>query len=310
MNLAFVQTFLCVVRRGSFRAAADKLNLTQAAVSNRIASLEAELGRPLFERTSGPVRLTPTGQRAIDPAEALLRAAATFQAVIADPASIRGRIAIGTIDTVVHSWLPRFVEQVRERYPGLTLDLDVDTSLNIGRSLGEGRIDLALAIGPVMAPGLKSIEIGEFRCAWVAAPSQRLGGRRLAHADLARHPIFAFSRHSQPHEWLAAALAAEGIRGAQISHSNSLATVMRLVRDGMGVAPLPLAILDDALARGELEILDVAPPFMAIRLHAIYADHPDAPIRHLLAEIARKVSLDAASNEVGDQENPISSHQD
>ena len=53
MNLRFVETFVWVARLGSFRAAADRLNATQAAVSNRIASLEAEMGCELFERVPG-----------------------------------------------------------------------------------------------------------------------------------------------------------------------------------------------------------------------------------------------------------------
>ncbi len=70
---------------------------------------------------------------------------------------------------------------------------------------------------------------------------------------------------------------------------------MRLVRDGLGVAPLPRTILDDALARGELAVLDVDPPFTAIRLHATFSDHPDAMIPPMLAELAREVAADAAN---------------
>ena len=62
MNLRFLETFLWVARLNSFSATADRLHTTQAAVSNRIAALERELGIRLFDRDLRSVRLTPEGR--------------------------------------------------------------------------------------------------------------------------------------------------------------------------------------------------------------------------------------------------------
>lgn len=148
MNIRFVETFVWVARLGSFRAAAERLNATQAAVSNRIASLEAEMGCELFERVAGGVRLSSIGQRAIQPAEELLRAATNFKVSIGNPEQLRATVSIGTIDSIVHAWLPRFIEMTKERFPSLSIDLNVDTSLAIAREIGERRLDLALVMGP------------------------------------------------------------------------------------------------------------------------------------------------------------------
>lgn len=100
MNIRFVETFVWVARLGSFRTAAERLNATQAAVSNRIASLEAEMGCELFERVAGGVRLSSIGQRAIQPAEELLRAATNFKVSIGNPEQLRATVSIGTIDSI------------------------------------------------------------------------------------------------------------------------------------------------------------------------------------------------------------------
>ena len=71
MNLRFVETFLWVARLGSFSAAAERLHTTQAAISNRIATLERDLGIRLFERDVRCVRLTSLGQLAVPKAEEL-----------------------------------------------------------------------------------------------------------------------------------------------------------------------------------------------------------------------------------------------
>ncbi len=290
MNLRFVETFLWVARLGSFRAAAERLNVTQASVSNRIAALEAEIGHQLFERLPGGVRLSSVGQRAIDPAEELLRVVMNFRDAVAQPNLMRGTVSIGTIDSIVHAWLPRFIEQVKLRYPALSLDLNIDTSLTVGREVADRKIDLALAMGPVHAPGLKNVDLGRMECVWVAAPKFGLKGIGLTLRDLASCPILAFSRNSVPHQWLLRQFDDLGLAPV-ISNSNSLATIIRLAREGIGITPLPRAILSEALEEGSLELLDVTPTFPPLLLHAVFADNPDNMVPSVLAQMARDIAL-------------------
>ncbi|MCW5261013.1 LysR family transcriptional regulator [Verminephrobacter eiseniae] len=294
MNLRFVETFVWVARLGSFRAAAERLNATQAAVSNRIASLEAEMGCELFERMPGGVRLSTVGQRALQPAEELLRTATSFKVAISSPLQLRATISIGTIDSIVHAWLPQFIEQVKARFPALGLDLNVDTSLGIARDICERRLDLALLMGPVLRTGLKNIDLCSMECLWVAAPSFGLGGQPLRLQELRAHPVLSFSRNSVPHVWLLRQFEELGVPPPVISNSNSLSAVSRLACDGVGVALLPLPVAAAAIATGALERLSITPQFPALKLHAVYADDPENLIPSMLAVIAREVSLSAA----------------
>ncbi|MGK9202163.1 MULTISPECIES: LysR family transcriptional regulator [Sinorhizobium] len=294
MNLRFVETFVWVARLGSFRAAAERLNATQAAVSNRIASLEAEMGCELFERVPGGVRLSTVGQRAMQPAEELLKAAASFKVAIGSPQHLRATVSIGTIDSIVHAWLPTFIERVKERFPALGLDLNVDTSLAIGKEISERRLDLALLMGPVLTPGLKNIDLGTMECAWVAAPCFGLGGRELTLQDLSNHPVLTFSRNSVPHIWLLRQFEELGVQPPVISNSNSLSAMLRLARDGIGVALLPVPMVVPMIAEGVVERLSITPHFPALKLHAVYADDPENLIPSILSVIAREASLDTA----------------
>jgi DNA-binding transcriptional LysR family regulator len=292
MNLRFVETFVWVARLGSFRAAAERLNATQAAVSNRIASLEAEMGCELFERMPGGVRLSTIGQRAMQPAEELLKAATSFKVAIGSPQHLRTTVSIGTIDSIVHAWLPNFIERVKERFPSLGLDLTVDTSLAIGREVSERRLDLALLMGPVLTPGLKNIDLGTMECAWVAAPSFGLGGRELRLQDLSNYPVLTFSRNSVPHVWLLRQFEELGVQPPVISNSNSLSAMLRLARDGIGVALLPVPMVVPMIAEGVVELLSITPHFPALKLHAVYVDDPENLIPSMLSVIAREASLD------------------
>ncbi len=290
MNIRFVETFVWVARLGSFRAAAERLNATQAAVSNRIASLEAEMGCELFERVAGGVRLSSIGQRAIQPAEELLRAATNFKVSIGNPEQLRATVSIGTIDSIVHAWLPRFIEMTKERFPSLSIDLNVDTSLAIAREIGERRLDLALVMGPVLRAGLKNIDLNAMECVWVAAPSFGLSGKRLTLEDLTPYPVLTFSRNSVPHIWLLRQFEERGIAPPVISNSNSLSAMSRLACDGVGIALLPAPMIQPLIQRGVLEVLSITPRFPALKLHAVYADDPENLVPSILSVIAREAS--------------------
>lgn len=291
MNLRFVETFLWIVRLGSFSAAADKLNTTQASISNRIATLERELGVQLFDRDMRTVKLTSIGQKAVSRAEEIMKAVGEFREAIADPASLKGSVSIGTIDSIVHSFLPRLIERVQERYPGIAIDLNVDTSLNMAREIIERKIDLALIMGPVLDHGMINIDLGAYGCMWAASPKYGLAGKKLTLADLASYPLIAFSKGSIPHYRLLQQFREAGLETPVIFNSNSMATIMRLARDGLGITPLPYVVLSDYIDTSALEILDVTPVFQPLAFHAVYADRPDSLLPSIIAQMAAEISL-------------------
>ncbi|MGO4705578.1 LysR family transcriptional regulator [Microvirga sp. 2MCAF38] len=290
MNLRFIETFLWVARLGSFAAAADRMNTTQAAISNRIATLERDLGIRLFERDARCVRLTVLGQQAVAKAEELVRVASEFRDTVSDPGSLRGSIRIGTIDSIVHAWLPQFIERIRQRYPSVAIDLNTDTSLNIARDVADRKIDLALIMGPVIAPELVNLDLCTFACTWLASPALGLPNRPLGLAEIANQPILAYSKDSQPHYRVLKLLEEAGIEDPTIYNSNSLATIIRLAQDGIGVTPLPTVIVREQLASGALVALDVTPAFPPLTFQAVYYDHPDNLISAVAAQMAQEVA--------------------
>lgn len=290
MNLRFVETFLWVARLGSFSAAAERLNTTQAAISNRIATLERDLGIRLFERDVRCVRLTVLGQQAVAKAEELVRVAHEFREAVSDPGSLRGSIRIGTIDSIVHAWLPQFIEKIRERYPSVAIDLNTDTSLNLARDVADRKIDLALIMGPVIGADIINLELCTFACTWLASPNLHLPDRPLSIAEIADRPILAYSKDSMPHHRVLRQLADAGIEDPTIYNSNSLATIIRLAKDGIGITPLPKVIVRDQLEAGALVELDVTPGFPPLTFQAVYSDHPDNLISAVAAKMAQEVA--------------------
>lgn len=301
MNVRFLESFIWVARLRSFSSAADKLCTTQAAISNRIATLEKDLGVRLFERDLRSVSLTQAGERALAQAEAIVRLTTELRLGVGDPHRLRGRVVIGTIDTIVYAWLPRLVEAVKQAYPDVDPDLTVDNSLTVARMLLDGQVDLALITGPLLAPNCRNIELCSYACVWVAAPRLGLHGRNLSLEDVAESgPIFAFSRGSQPHQRMLQVIDEAGIdpQLVRILNSNSLATITRLVRDGMGVAVLPSVVVEEMCQRGELVVINVKAHLPPLTLHAIYRDDPGSPLPGLIAHMAAAIAA-AAHTDAG-----------
>ncbi len=296
LNLKFLETFVWVARLRNFSLAAEKLCTTQAAVSNRIATLERELGVRLFERDLRTVSLTPHGQRALPQAEAIMRQVAELERSVADAGQMRGTVRIGAIDSIVYAWLPRLIERVKVSYPNVAIDLNVDTSLNLARQIQDGQVDLGLIMGPVVAPHIRNIELCVFDCLWIAAPGLALKPGRLAIADLVDYPIFAYSKGSQPHHSVLRAIEVADVdaEAVRVFNSNSLATITRLIRDGVGVAVLPQVVVQEFLDNGDLQVLEVDAKLPALHFHAVYNDNPGNALPALIAGMAAEIAASTA----------------
>lgn len=294
MNLKFLETFLWVARLKSFSAAADRLNITQAAVSARIATLESDLGVRLLDRDGRTVQLTAHGIKAQERAQEIVALVQSFVSEVSSPVSQRGTLKMGVIDTISHSWLVDLIDMARLRFPNVRFELYADTSLVINDLLARNELDVGLLMGPVIGQNVVNVELCRYLCSWVASPGFEICGRPAGLAELGRHPIISFPAASRPHDWLMQLLRHAGADNPLIYTSNSLATITRMVRDGIGIAALPTVLVEEELAAGTLRILEVAPEFPPLLVHASYVGEDHSILPAAIAAMA----VDVASNYV------------
>ena len=281
MELKSLETFVWVIQLGSFRLAAEKLNMTQPAVSQRIAGLEKELGRRLIERDRRAIGPTPAGREALLYAEKLLRLRSEFVAALADKRHVTGFVRVGSSESIAHTWLPTFMKRVNDLYPALSVELEVDSSPNLRDRLIAQSIELAFLIGPLAAPSIRNRPLCTYPISFLASPALGLGNRKLSIKDLAAWPIVTFARNTQPHELVRQLFTDPECPPVRIHASASLATSIRMTLDGTGIAAIPAAIVSDQLKTGALELLStdfVLPPlnFFASWLHTSEAVIPEA----------------------------------
>ena len=195
-----IETFLWVVTLGSFRGAAQKLNTTQPAISQRIAQLEREMGVQLLQRDRRAIAPTPAGRRLMLYAEKLIGLRSEMLAAVSDRSEMRGVLRLGVAETIVHTWLSQLIKSVNHAYPNLTLEIEVDITSNLRARLLAQEIELALLMGPLSIANIRNRVLGDYPIGFVASPSLGLGTDLLTTHDLAKFPIITFPRRTQPYE--------------------------------------------------------------------------------------------------------------
>jgi len=280
-----LETFIWVVNLRSFRRAAEKLNTTQPAISMRIAQLEDLLGIRLIERDRRAVAATPKGLQLLGYAERLIRMRAEMIEAVGDPAAMRGIVRLGVSESIVHTWLPALIERVNAAYPNLELEIEVDDSASLHERLVSRDLNLAFLLAPAGYSSVPSRPLCTFSVAFVASARMKLPRKAIELNDIARWPIVTFSRNTQPYIALRELFARNGLRPI-IHASASLATVVRMALDGIGIAVIPPAILKDIAPAGPLRRLKTKVELPRLNFVVAWPAAPDNPAAQKVAEIA------------------------
>lgn len=239
MELYQLEYFLEAAHQQNFTRAAHKLNLAQAALSEQIRKLEAELGTALFNRGRRETTLTAAGQTLRVHAESLLNQAAATRRAIDDLIKMKGgRLVIASIPSVSACVLPSVITAFRRKHPQVELALLEGTSENVAQWVEAGRAE----IGIVQLPSLKGafVETLLFEESFVilAPQTHALAAKRQARlAELADEPFVLYKGRARD-----AALTAcrdAGFEPRIACESSELETIRSLVAANLGIALLP-----------------------------------------------------------------------
>lgn len=150
MTLDQLRIFLAVVTEGSMTRAADRLNMTQSAVSAAIAALETRSQLRLFDRIGRGLSLSPEGRAFVPAAEAVLARADIAQMLLTDLAcEPRGRLRIHASQTVSNYWLPSRLVRLHKAHPGIEIAVEVGNTTQVARAIHDGSSDIGFVEGDV-----------------------------------------------------------------------------------------------------------------------------------------------------------------
>jgi LysR family carnitine catabolism transcriptional activator len=246
MNLTLRQlgVFEAVARSGSFTAAAERLRVSQSALSRTVAGIERTLRVSLFERTTRTVTLTAAGHRLLSIAEKILAAHRTGMTDLARYlAGEQGTVTIATLPSVAAVLLPPVISAFHEQHPGTSvriLDGLADTVVN---RLAGGAADLAITIPNRLPAELAHRPLVLDRFYAALPPGHRLAAQpTLTWSDLVAEPFVAIGAGSSVRSFTDAAFERARVRVAQVVEAANVATVGGLVAAGLGISALPALV--------------------------------------------------------------------
>lgn len=284
-----LETFVWVVSLGSFRGAAQKLNTTQPAISHRIAQLEEEIGAKLLTRETRNITPTAPGRQLLAYAEKMIAMRAEMLAALRDASAIRGVIRLGVAETIVHTWLPHFIKEVSRAYPHLSVEIEVDISPSLRNRLLAQEIDIAFLLGPLSAPLLRNRLLCEYPLGFIASPALSVPNPATVY-DLAEFPLITFARKTQPYELIKSLFNRPDLPAIKLHASASMATVVHLALEGIGVAVIPYELVETELRTGRLELIRTDIVMPQLTFCASWLESPDTLATELVVDIATRVT--------------------
>ncbi|MCI2421715.1 LysR family transcriptional regulator [Saccharopolyspora sp. K220] len=248
MELRQFEHFLAVARNGSFTAAAQDAHIVQSALSASIRKLEAELGAPLFERTTRRVMLTEAGRALLPVANRLVAdVVAAHGEVSAVVGLSRGRVSIGTIQALSIIDLPSELGVFQKRHPGIQIHVRDGTAPELAAAVRNGELDLAyLAADGPPAPDLACFVQWQQRLVLVTYPGHRLEHRRLVRLEEIDDEPFVDFVGSGMQEMVRRRFADAGLRHNPVCDATHVPLLVDLVAAGLGVTIIPQAVAERA----------------------------------------------------------------
>jgi DNA-binding transcriptional LysR family regulator len=251
-----LRAFAAVARDGSFSRAAERLYVSQPAVSKHVASLEAELGVQLIVRDRTGARLTPAGQMLADyvlRAEALL--ANARRALTTGAEAQLGTLSLAASGIPGTYLLPALLSRFHEQARAVELDFRVSTSGGSIELVRSHEVELAVVGGMTVPQELESEPLIEDEVVLIGAPS--LAGRRLRVNDLEGLTWVSREEGSATRAAVEAARWQIGLHVVRTLELPSWEAVKLAVAAGAGIAAISRFALDLELETGTLAVLDV-----------------------------------------------------
>lgn len=271
MTLERLRIFVAVAERDHVTAAARALNLTQSAVSNAIAALEAEHEVRLFDRVGRGIVLNETGRAFLPEAKAVLARARAAEAALADMSALRrGRLAVFASQTIASYWLPRRLVDFHAAYPGVELAVEIGNTREATLAVLTGAAEIGLVEGVVDEPALSQTLVGSDRLAVLVTPDHPwAGSRQLQPRELTTRPWVLREVGSGTRSTLEAAVREAGVDPAELSVSMTLPSneaVLAAAEAGAGATALSESVAYASVAAGRLATAPFTLPERPFRL--------------------------------------------
>lgn len=290
MNMKQLETFYWIERLGSFSAAAERVYATQSTVSTRIQELEESLGVKLFDRSHRTARLTPKGKELVPYVRQIVELTTEIHQRITPSESLSGMVKVGVVEIIASTWLPQFIRALQQRYPNVSLELEIALSFDLIEKLRNGALDVIFVVGRPPGTNYVAEPLGIMQFEWMASPGLGIPKGRVSARELQAWPFITLNRQSYHHATIESWMKANQVRSRRVIECNSLTVAAILVMAGIGVSLMPPACYRREMEEGVLRVVQTSSAMAPVEVFAMYAVDEFQPLSPLVTELATEVS--------------------
>jgi len=258
MNFTHLLAFFEVARAGSVSAGAERLHVSQPAVTREIRELEDRLGLVLFDRLPRGVTLTEAGSLLFDYAERIFALSDAAQAELRELAGLSaGHLRIGASATVGAYLVPDMIARFNVQHPQVGIDLAVTNTGHVEQGLRDHTVSLGFVEGPFDHSVLHSLPIGSDEIVAVAAAGHPRAGQRLPARELASRAVILREPGSGTRAVVEEAYLRIGLYIEPLMSISDTVAIKRMLLAQYAIAYLSSLSVKDEVSRGDLTVLDV-----------------------------------------------------
>lgn len=299
MDFRQLRYFTQIVENGSLAKASRQLFIAQPALSQQVAKLEAEVGKPLLHRSSKGVTPTENGLALYHHARFMLRQLDQALSIARqESGEVRGMVSVGLPATTVSAIGLPLVRSIREKFPGILLNVVEGMSGHLGQMMRLGQLDLAVLFARDAVPDLSATELLEEELFVLLPVRSNLIAKcrtSITLAETAMLPLILPTGTHGLRRRVSAEFDQRSLSPKVVAEIDSLSLLMSCVYDGMGATIKPISALQLEAERGkEWRALSISDTHIS-RRNYLYAMAPDmlspaaAAVASELRETARRL---------------------
>lgn len=259
MNHHHLAVFSAIAETGSISAAAQRLHISQPALSRELKDFEARMGVTLFERMPRGMRTTHAGEVLREYATRLFDISRTAEAAMREISDARtGLLSIGASNTIGTYVLPKRLAVFRRLNPGVRITVFVGNTQQVSQGVADMRFALGFIEGPLHVDRLVAEKFQDDELVPVVAAGDALARKkRLATTDINGLPLLMREKGSGTRELIAGMLDANGVQQGNVMEFGNTEALKQAAMHGGGIAWLPRLSVQDELDEGTLHMLAV-----------------------------------------------------
>lgn len=186
------------------------------------------------------------------------------------------------------TWFPMFLKRMKDVYPNVTIQPEIDQSLPLFEKLIDGSLEFAILPDMPDVDALIQVPIGHVQFGWFSAPGRFKDKEPQSLPELSVHPVIEQSSYSIITRLCSQMWEGAGVQPERINGGNNVVALAGLVAAGVGISCLPVPLFEKEIAQGTMQLIETNPPAPSVTYYCYFLKYPNSSLGYNVADIAKQ----------------------